>query len=103
MQSEATCWTWMSRFATARCSTRVGPVQAAYNLMINELVSSGSSSEFELRRMNMSTFRLLEVMLTLMMKSAKASQEYTYENVLALYDKTFYYADLLSRWMVIKT
>jgi hypothetical protein len=64
--------------------------------MISQLVAAGNSSEFELRRMNMSTFRLLEVMLSLMMKSAKASQEYTYENVLALYEKTFYYVDVLS-------
>ena len=65
--------------------------------MITDLIDGGTYSEFELRRMNMSTFRLLEVMLSLMMKSAKASQEYTYENVLALYDKTFYYVDLLSK------
>lgn len=71
--------------------------------MVSDLIASGNCSEFELRRMNMSTFRLLEVMLDLMMKSAKASQEYTYENVLALYDKTFYYVDLLSRLRSLQT
>jgi hypothetical protein len=65
--------------------------------MIAEIVASSVHSEFELRRMHMSTFRLLEVMLGLMMKAAKFSGgEYTYDNVLSLYEKTFYYVEVLS-------
>ena len=65
--------------------------------MINTLVYEGEYSEFELRRMNMSIFRLFEVMLGLMMKSAKLSQEYTYEDALGLYERTYRFVDLLSR------
>jgi hypothetical protein len=65
--------------------------------MITELVAGSNHSEFELRRLNLSTFRLLEVMLGLMMKAAKSTGgEYTYENVLSLYEKTYHLAEILS-------
>src|SRR3990167_2176964 len=64
--------------------------------MIGSLISSGSYSEFELRRMNLSIFRLFEVMIRLMMKSAKLRLDYTYEDALWLYDRTYRFVDLLN-------
>lgn len=63
--------------------------------MIADLISSGSYSEFELRRMNLSIFRLFEVMIGLLMKSAKLKLAYTYEDALWLYERTYRFVDQL--------
>jgi hypothetical protein len=65
--------------------------------MINNLVENGEYSEFELRRMNMSIFRLFEVLLGLMMKLVKMKDvKYTDDDALMLYEQTYKFVDSLS-------
>jgi hypothetical protein len=66
--------------------------------MINNLVENGEYSEFELRRMNMSIFRLFEVLLGLMMKLVKMKDvKYTDDDALMLYEQTYKFVDSLSK------
>ena len=94
--------------------------------MVSELVDEGNFSEFELRRINMSIFRLFDVLLGLMVKSASkvaeskqppspvptenqqaleeesSDNKYTLDNALDLYETISRLVDLLGGFILLR-
>jgi hypothetical protein len=69
----------------------------AYEKMIEGLIQEAKYNEFEVSRINMSIFRLFEILLKLMNKSAKEEKEYSYEEALILYERAVKLVEVLSK------
>jgi hypothetical protein len=69
----------------------------AYEKMLSGLAEEGKYNEFEVSRINMSIFRLFEILLKLMGKSARQEKEYSYEEALILYERAVKLVEALSK------